>query len=335
MNADVLHRLIARESLSATETEQIVGAIMRGEVDPIQISALLTALRAKGETVDELVGAARAMRTHLVPLPTTRTDVIDTAGTGGDHAGSFNISTTAALIAAGAGAAVAKHGNRAASSRSGAADLLEALGVAIDLPPDRAAACLDAVGFAYLHAPAYHPAMRHAGPVRKALGVRTIFNLLGPLTNPAGARRQVVGVFAREYVEPVAHALHELGCDHGMVVHGEPGLDEISPIGWTLLASVTAEGVLVSELDASSLGIPRCTIEDLRGGDAAENAAITTAILDGESGARADTACINAGAALVVSGRAATLAEGLEQARAAVASGAAAATLQQLKAFKT
>ena len=333
MIAETLEQLIQGRSLDERASEALINAVMNGEAEPAQIAGLLVALRAKGETVDELVGAARAMRAHAVRVTPQRTNLIDTAGTGGDGSGTFNISTTAALIAAAGGAAVAKHGNRAASSRSGAADLLEALGVGIELSPELAAACIDEVGFGYLHAPAHHPAMRHAGPVRRALGVRTIFNLLGPLTNPAGARRQVIGVAARDSVEPIAQALHRLGCEHGLVVHGEPGIDELSPVGLTLVATVTPAGVELGELDARELGLPRCTLADLRGGDAADNARITEAIFAGEPGPPADAACLNAGAALFVSGVSGSLADGLALARTTIASGAAHDTLERLRAF--
>ena len=238
MISETIDRLLAGDALSAGDTEAAVGLVMRGEADPAQIAGLLVALRAKGETVDELVGAARAMRAHVVPVRPARGDLVDTAGTGGDGSGTFNISTTAALVAAACGCAVAKHGNRAASSRSGSADMLEALGVPIALTPEQAAGMIEQHGFGYLHAPDHHPAMRHAGPVRRSLGVRTVFNLLGPLTNPAGARRQLIGVYAPQWVEPMAQALAALGCDHGMVVHGEPGIDELSPCGATTVATV-------------------------------------------------------------------------------------------------
>ena len=238
MISETIDRLLAGDALSAGDTEAAVGLVMRGEADPAQIAGLLVALRAKGETVDELVGAARAMRAHVVAVRPSRDDLVDTAGTGGDGSGTFNISTTAALVAAACGCAVAKHGNRAASSRSGSADMLEALGVPIALSPEQAAEMIDRYGFGYLHAPAHHPAMRHAGPVRRSLGVRTVFNLLGPLTNPAGARRQLIGVYARQWVEPMAHALAQLGCEYGMVVHGQPGIDELSPCGATTMATV-------------------------------------------------------------------------------------------------
>jgi anthranilate phosphoribosyltransferase len=305
---------------------------MRGEADPAQIAGLLVALRAKGETVDELVGAARAMRAHVVPVRPARDDLVDTAGTGGDGSGTFNISTTAAIVAAACGCAVAKHGNRAASSRSGSADVLEALGVPIDLTPEQAAEMIERYGFGYLHAPAHHPAMRYAGPVRRSLGVRTVFNLLGPLTNPAGARRQLIGVYARQWVEPMAQALAELGCEHGMVVHGEPGIDELSPCGATTVAIVHGGAVTLTELDARDLGIELCALSDLAGGDPQRNADITLAVLAGEPGPPADATALNAAAALVVAGRAADLGAGLEAAREALRSGAAMATLSALRA---
>jgi len=330
--SETIDRLLAGDALSAGDTEAAVGLVMRGEADPAQIAGLLVALRAKGETVDELVGAARAMRAHVVAVHPARDDLVDTAGTGGDGSGTFNISTTAALVAAACGCAVAKHGNRAASSRSGSADVLEALGVPIALTPEQAAQMVDRHGFGYLHAPDHHPAMRHAGPVRRSLGVRTVFNLLGPLTNPAGARRQVIGVYAQQWVEPMAQALAALGCEHGMVVHGEPGIDELSPCGATTIATVRGGAVTMSELDARELGIELCALSDLAGGDAQRNAEITLAVLGGEPGPAADATALNAAATLVVAGRAADLVEGLEQAREALRSGAAMATLSALRA---
>ena len=334
MISATIERLIAGEALSAGDTEAVVGLVMRGEADPSQIAGLLVALRAKGETVDELVGAARAMRSHVVAVRPQRDDLVDTAGTGGDGSGTFNISTTAALVAAACGCAVAKHGNRAASSRSGSADVLEALGVPIALTPEEAATMIDRHGFGYLHAPDHHPAMRHAGPVRRSLGVRTVFNLLGPLTNPAGARRQVIGVYAAQWVEPMAQALAALGCDHGMVVHGQPGIDELSPCGATTIATVHGGTVAISELDARELGIELCALSDLAGGDARRNAEITLAVLGGERGPAADATALNAAATLVVAGRAGDLGEGLAQAREALRSGAAMATLTALRAAR-
>jgi anthranilate phosphoribosyltransferase len=330
--SETIDRLLAGDALSAGDTEAAVGLVMRGEADPAQIAGLLVALRAKGETVDELVGAARAMRAHVVEVRPARDDLVDTAGTGGDGSGTFNISTTAALVAAACGCAVAKHGNRAASSRSGSADVLEALGVPIALTPEQAARMIELHGFGYLHAPDHHPAMRHAGPVRRSLGVRTVFNLLGPLTNPAGARRQLIGVYAPQWVEPMAHALAELGCEHGMVVHGQPGIDELSPCGATTVATVVGGVVTMSELDARDLGIELCALSDLAGGDPQRNAEIALAVLGGEAGPAADATALNAAAAIVVAGRAADLGEGLEQAREALRSGAAMATLSALRA---
>jgi anthranilate phosphoribosyltransferase len=268
----------------------------------------------------------------VVAVRPARHDLVDTAGTGGDGAGTFNISTTAALVAAACGCAVAKHGNRAASSRSGSADVLEALGVPIALTPEQAADMIERLGFGYLHAPDHHPAMRYAGPVRRSLGVRTVFNLLGPLTNPAGARRQLIGVYARQWVEPMAQALAALGCEHGMVVHGEPGIDELSPCGATTMATVRAGVVTVTELDARELGVELCALSDLAGGDPQRNAEITLAVLAGEAGPASDATALNAAAAIVVAGRAADLGEGLQQAREALRSGAAMATLSALRA---
>ena len=332
MISETIDRLLAGDALSAGDTEAAVGLVMRGEADPAQIAGLLVALRAKGETVDELVGAARAMRAHVVAVRPLREDLVDTAGTGGDGSGTFNISTTAALVAAACGCAVAKHGNRAASSRSGSADMLEALGVPIALSPEQAAEMIDRYGFGYLHAPAHHPAMRHAGPVRRSLGVRTVFNLLGPLTNPAGARRQLIGVYARQWVEPMAHALAQLGCEYGMVVHGQPGIDELSPCGATTMATVRDGAVTLSELDARELGVELCTLADLAGGDPQRNAEISLAVLGGEPGPAADATALNAAATLLVAGRAADLGEGLAAAREALRSGAAMATLPALRA---
>ncbi len=333
MISETIDRLLAGDALSAGDTEAAVGLVMRGEADPAQIAGLLVALRAKGETVDELVGAARAMRAHVVAVRPARDDLVDTAGTGGDGSGTFNISTTAALVAAACGCAVAKHGNRAASSRSGSADVLEALGVPIALTPEQAARMIELHGFGYLHAPDHHPAMRHAGPVRRSLGVRTVFNLLGPLTNPAGARRQLIGVYAPQWVEPMAQALAALGCEHGMVVHGQPGIDELSPCGATTVATV--RGGTVTRQRAGRARARRSSCARSPTWPAATRSATPRSrsrCSAASTGPAADATALNAAAAIVVAGRAADLGEGLAQAREALRSGAAMATLSALRA---
>src|SRR5213079_1443562 len=244
--------------LSREEARETMNAIMVGDATQAQIAGFLIALRVKGETADEIAGCAEAMREHALAVRPTRDDLVDTAGTGGDGAGTLNISTAAALVAAAAGAAVAKHGNRAVSSASGSADVLEALGFELELPPERIARSIDELGFGFLFAPAHHPAMRHAAPVRRELATRTVFNVLGPLTNPAGARAQVVGVFAPDLVPTIAHVLAQLGSEHAFVVHGAAGIDELSPAGPNLVAEVVRGQVIERTIDPLELGIPRC-----------------------------------------------------------------------------
>ncbi len=337
-----LRRLCERRDLGRAETEALFGAIMDGGVsDPLK-AALLAALAVKGETADEIAGAAAAMRRRVVPIPHGRDDLVDTCGTGGDGAGTFNISTAAALVAAAAGVTVAKHGNRSVSSRSGSADVLAALGVEIALPPEAAARALDEVGIAFLFAPLYHPAMKEVMPVRRELGVRTLFNVLGPLTNPAGARRQLLGVFAPHLVETAARVLADLGSDHALVVHGSDGLDEITTTGPTTIGEarrIAVPGgearieVRVYTVVPEELGVPRARPEDLVGGSPEENAAALERVLAGEEGPLADIIALNAGAALYVGGAAASIAAGVERAREALASGAARARLEALRAF--
>jgi anthranilate phosphoribosyltransferase len=329
----LLPRLLRGESLTQDESEAVIGHVMEGEASESQIAALLIALRMKGESVDEIVGAARAMRAHAIAVPPRRSDLVDTCGTGGDGLRTFNVSTAAGLVAAGAGAGVAKHGNRAVSSASGSADVLEALGVRVDLPADRVAECIDEVGFGFLFAPAHHPAMRHAAPVRRSLGVRTIFNVLGPLTNPAGARRQLVGVFDEALVVPIAETLRALGSEHALVVHGSDGLDELSPSNPSTCAEATPEGVTVSTVDPRALGLGPSTIDEIAGGDAAENARSLIAVLEGERSARRDAVTLNAGAALLAAGRADSIAHGLELASRAIDDGRARQTLNRLVEF--
>jgi anthranilate phosphoribosyltransferase len=330
---EALARLLEGRDLTRAEARGVTDQVMRGEASPAQIGGFLVALRMKGETVDEIAGCAEAMRAHALPVTPQRADLIDTAGTGGDGAGTLNISTAAALVAASAGAGVAKHGNRAVSSASGSADVLEALGFNLDLPPDRIGRSIDELGFGFLFAPAHHPAMRHAGPVRRDLAARTVFNVLGPLTNPAGARAQVVGVYAPELAGSLAEVLVALGARRALVVHGAGGIDELSPAGPNLVYEVEDGGVREGSLDPADLGIPRCDPADLGGGSPEENARAVRAILEGEPGPRRDAVLLNAAAALLVAELAGDLAEGLALAGEAVDSGAAGERLEELVAF--
>ncbi|HLE60549.1 MAG TPA: anthranilate phosphoribosyltransferase [Thermoanaerobaculaceae bacterium] len=330
MIREVLERLLAGESLSAATTEECFTALMAGEWSEPEQAAFLVALRAKGETTGEVAAAARVLRSFAVPVATSRTPLIDTCGTGGDGAHTLNISTGAALVAAACGVAVAKHGNRSVSSRCGSADVLEALGVPLELEPEKLGALLDAEGFAFLFAPRLHPAMRAVMPVRRVLGVRTVFNLLGPLVNPAGVRRQVVGVYNVAVMALVAGALAELGAEHAWVVHGEDGLDELSVCAPTRVIEVRA-GKIAGELevDPAELGIARATCADLAGGEAAENAVRLRAILAGKDRSpAADAVALNAAAALVVAGVSEGLSSGLEASRACMAEGAPEAKLE-------
>jgi anthranilate phosphoribosyltransferase len=331
---EALARLLERQDLSAEEMEQVMRQIMRGEATPAQIGALLVALRLKGETVEEIIGAVRAMRAEAVQIHPIATVVVDTCGTGGDRRGTFNISTATAFAVAGAGITVAKHGNRAMSGTVGGADVLEALGVKIDLDPERVAACVDTIGIGFLFAQTFHPAMRHAAGPRRELGIRTIFNLLGPLSNPAGARHQVVGVFAPEWIEPLAHALGHLGSTHALVVHSKDGLDEISLAAETTVAEWREGAVRSYQLAPEDFGLVRCRVEDLRGGATAmEGARIVREILNGEPGPRFDTVLLNAAAALYAADAAASIAEGLPLAHAAIRSGNARQKLDELIRF--
>lgn len=313
--------------------EAVMRQLMEGAATPAQVGALLVALRMKGETVEEITGAVRAMRAFAAPLRPRAAVVVDTCGTGGDLRGTFNISTAAALIAAGAGLTVAKHGNRAMSGTVGGADVLEALGVKIDLAAEQVAACIDEVGIGFLFAPVFHPAMRYAAGPRRELGLRTIFNLLGPLSNPAGARHQLVGVFGSEWVEPLARALGLLGSVHALVVHGDDGLDEISLAAPTQL-SEWQEGNLHSyRVTPEDFGFRRCDNAELDGGDRDTAASIIRAIVAGAAGPRADIAVLNAAAAIYVGGSAPSIAAGIDLARDSVRSGRARQKLAQLIEF--
>ena len=334
MIQQALQQVLDGRDLSRTETREVMSEIMAGDATPAQIGGFLVALRAKGETADEIAGCAEAMRAHVLAVHPHRDDLVDTAGTGGDGAHTINISTAAALLAAAAGAAVAKHGNRAVSSACGSADVLEALGFTLEQEPERIARSIDELGFGFLFAPSHHPAMRHAAPVRKELATRTVFNVLGPLTNPAGARAQVVGVYAAELVRTIADVLATLGARRAYVVHGAGGIDELSPVGPNLIAEVVEGTVRERTLDPETeLGIPRCDVAELRGGTPAENATAVREVFDGADGGRRNAILLNAAGAIAASGHAEDLRDGLEIARETVDSGAAADRLEQLLAF--
>jgi anthranilate phosphoribosyltransferase len=333
MIQDALAKLLDGVDLSREETRSVMDSIMSGGATPAQIGGFLVALRLKGETADEIAGAAEAMRAHVVPVRPQRDDLVDTAGTGGDGGRTFNISTAAALVAAAAGAGVAKHGNRAVSSLSGSADVLERLGFDLELSPARIAESIDELGFGFMFAPAHHPAMKHAGPVRIELATRTVFNVLGPLTNPAGARAQVVGVYSAALVPVIADVLVQLGSRRAFVVHGAGGIDELSPAGPNLVCEVVDGLVQQHEVDPLDLGIPRCDPAELQGGTAEENAQGIREVFAGGNGGRRSAILLNAAGAIAAAGHAADLREGLDVAREALDSGAAAERLERLAAF--
>jgi len=345
MITDVLHRIANhRQSLSRTEARGVMAEVLAGECTDAQIAALLVALHMKGETVEEIVGFAEAIRHAATPLPvhrnstvdvsgTERDALVDTCGTGGDASGTFNISTVTALVVAGAGVRVAKHGNRSVTSKCGSADVMEALGVNIGLTPVRIAACLDEVGIAFLFAPAMHSAMKYVQPARRELRLRTVFNLLGPLTNPAQASAQVVGVYSAELVEKLAEALSMLGLRRALVVHGNDGLDEVTITTSTRIAEVRDGAVRSYEVTPEEFGLRRATMEHISGGDAAANSGIIRKILAGEKSPCRDITLLNAGAALVAAGKANHLAEAMPLAVDAIDSGAAQRKLEVLVEF--
>jgi anthranilate phosphoribosyltransferase len=317
------------DHLTADHASAVLAEIMEGRTDPVQTGAFLIALRAKGETVPELIGLARTMRGLASHVETSRVELVDTAGTGGGPS-TFNVSTTAALVAAGAGCAVAKHGNRSNTSKCGSADLLEALGVGIDLEPDAIARCIEEIGFGFMFAPRHHTAMAHVMPVRKELGVRTIFNFLGPLTNPAGADRQLLGVSDRHYQETIAEALVGLGSERALVVAAEDGLDELSISSRTRVIEVAEGSTSEWFVEPGQFGLAEAPLEALAGGTPEENAAASRAVLNGESGPRRDLVLLNAGAAIYAGEQAAGLEEGVAKAAAAIDSGAAKEILERL-----
>jgi anthranilate phosphoribosyltransferase len=350
MILDALHRLANHsESLDRAEARDVMAEVLAGKCTDAQIAALLTALRMKGETVEEIVGFAEAIRAAAAPLPIDRTadaliagtgrealmedPLIDTSGTGGDASGTFNISTATALVTAGAGVRVAKHGNRSISSKCGSADVVEALGINIQLSPERAAQCLREVGICFLYAPNLHPAMKQVQGIRRELRMRTMFNLLGPLTNPARANGQVVGVYSLDLVEKLAEALSMLGLRRALVVHGLDGLDEITITGKTRVAEAREGNVRSYEVEPEEFGMRQASLQEISGGDAAENAAIIRAVLSGEKSARRDVVLLNAAAALVAAGKANHIADAVPLAAKSIDSGAAAAKLDALARF--
>ncbi len=331
MIADLVRKAAERQDLSADEAQAAMSAIMDGEATPAQIAAFLVAMRMKGETVDEVTAFARVMRAHVLPVKTSRRPLVDTCGTGGDDIKTFNVSTAAAFVAAGAGVAIAKHGNRSVTSKCGSADVLEALGIRFDLPPDRVARCVDEVGIGFMFAPAYHPAMKHAAPVRRELGLRTVFNALGPLTNPAMADAQVLGVYRPEMTELHAGVLKNLGSRRAYVVHGVGGLDELSTLGETRVAELKNGEVRTYTIAPEDLGLRRARPEDLQGRTPEENARTLMAILEGEKGPARDIVVLNAAAAIAAGGKTETLAEAMPLAEESLDSGAALGKLHELR----
>jgi anthranilate phosphoribosyltransferase len=325
----ILSTLLSGTSLTTEEANWAMEQIMHGEVTGAQFGAFVTALRAKGETVDEIAGLVSTMRRFVVPVETVG-PVVDTCGTGGDRSGSVNVSTMAAFVVAGAGARVAKHGNRAASSRCGSADVLERLGVRIELGPRSVATCIEEAGVGFCFAPAFHPSMRHAVALRRELGIPTVFNFLGPLTNPAGAQYQVIGVSNRAMAPKMAEVLRRLGSLRALVCHGSDGLDEITTTGPSTVWEVTPEGIAEWTIDPADVGIARAGSDELRGGDAERNAAVLEEVLAGKPGAPLDIVLINAAAAILAAGLAPDLAGALDLARTSVASGRARGALDAL-----
>ncbi len=334
MIAEVIRKVVDGLDLSSEEAHGAMSEIMSGEATPVQVAAFLVAMRTKGETVDEVTEFARVMREHVRPVHASRRPLVDTCGTGGDAIKTFNVSTAAAFVAAGAGVAVAKHGNRSVTSKCGSADVLEALGIRFDLTPEECARCIDEIGLGFMFAPSYHPAMKHAGPVRKELAIRTVFNMLGPLTNPAGAEAQVLGVYSPALTEVHAGVLRNLGSRRAFVVHGEGGLDEISSFGPTRVTELRDGELSTYELRPDDVGV-RCAEghRAVQGGTPEENARSLIGILEGNGDPTRDIVILNAAAAIAASGPAGTLAEALPIAAESIDSGRAMAKLNALRAF--
>jgi anthranilate phosphoribosyltransferase len=327
---EAIEKLVNRINLTEAETVDVMNQIMTGEATPLQVASFLTALRMKGETVEEITGAARVMREKAHRVNVGSKTVLDTCGTGGDQKGTFNISTTVAFVVAGAGVNVAKHGNRSVSSQSGSADVLGALGVKVDAPKERVEQCIAKIGIGFLFAPLLHEAMKYAVQPRRDIGIRTIFNLLGPLTNPAMASYQLIGIYSGELVAMIAHVLKNLGSIRAMVVHGVEGLDEISLCGPTQVAELRNGEIKEYTIEPDQVGLRRCRLEELHGGSAGESAMIVRAVLDGKPGPARDVVLLNSGAALYISGNAATLQAGMGVAAESIDSGRARQKLDQL-----
>jgi len=343
MIKDAISKVVLRQDLLETEMIEVMNQIMGGEATPAQVGAFITALRMKGETIEEITGAARVMRDHATPIRVgkaldidreeinlDRETVLDTCGTGGSGTKSFNISTTVAFVVSACGAKVAKHGNRSISSACGSADVLEALGVNLNVTPEQVESCINEVGVGFLFAPALHGAMKHAIGPRREIGIRTIFNILGPLTNPAGADRQVLGVYDEKLVEVLAKVLVKLGCQRGFVVHGQDGMDEITLTGPTRIAEINKGKVALSTIEPEDFGLRRCLLTDLQGGDAEENAAIVKDVLAGAEGPKRDVVLLNAAYALIAAGIVESVDAGLQKARNVIDEGLAKAKLEGL-----
>jgi anthranilate phosphoribosyltransferase len=333
MIKEALSKIVSGSDLTLTEAREVMREIMKGEATQAQIGAFLTALRMKGETADEIAGCALAMRESAIAVKPKRNQLVDTCGTGGDGKGTFNISTTVAFVAAGAGLAVAKHGNRSVSSHCGSADLLQTLGVNLELSPEQVARCIDEVGIGFLFAPKLHPAMKYALGPRQEIGLRTIFNILGPLSNPAGAKRQLLGVYNSNLTELMAEVLRALGAEHAFVVHGADGLDELSVTGQNKISRLYDGDIETYYLNPENLGLPRAKLIDLAGGSVEDNAAITKALLVGANGPKRDVILFNTAAVLIAGGKASSFSEGLGLAAEAIDNGSAQRKLHQLIEF--
>jgi anthranilate phosphoribosyltransferase len=349
MIRQAIAKVVERGNLGEGEMIEVMNQIMSGECTQAQIGSFITALRMKGETIEEITGAARVMRERATPIRVGRNvldmdrddinidreTILDVVGTGGDGTNTFNISTTVSFVVSACGVKVAKHGNRSVSSACGSADVLEKLGINLDVTPETVEQCIDKIGIGFLFAPALHGAMKHAIGPRREIGIRTIFNILGPLTNPAGADCQVMGVYRADLVELLAGVLHKLGCKHGFVVHGSDGMDEMTLTGETLVAEVTPSGVVMHTVTPEQFGFTRCDMAALKGGDATANAIIVTSVLSGETGARRDIVLLNAAYALLAAGKVTTIADGISQAKEAIDSGRALEQVAKLVALTT